>query len=270
MKFGLAVNATRPEPAAFARRFAEAAEAAGHQMVGDEATSRLLSRALETGSPDLIVASGGDGTVLAAVRWALAEDVPVLGFNLGTIGFLADAETSDLDRVIKAIGRGELIEKQRMTIAARLDSRTTLIGINDVVVEKIESQRLVSLAVAVDNEDFLTYRADGLVSATSTGSTAYTFSAGGPLVDPSIEALLLTPVAAHSLFDRTLVLPPTSVINIRVAADRPVRVSIDGLEAGTLNLDQTVEVFRGDHPARFVSLDWHSFPATIKRKFRLS
>lgn len=270
MKVGLVIHVGRPEPAAFARKFAEAVEAAGHQVVGDEVTSALLSRDVDRGDPEIVVASGGDGTVLAAVREALALDVPVLAFNLGTIGFLADAEPSDLDRVVDAITRGQLSEKRRMTIVAHLENGTSMIGINDVVVEKIESQRLVSLAVAVDGEDFLTYRADGLVSATSTGSTAYTFSAGGPLVDPAVEALLLTPVAAHSLFDRTLVLPPSSVITIRVATDRPVRVSIDGLEAGALKQGEAVEVVRGDRPARFVSLDDHTFPATVKRKFRLS
>lgn len=270
MKVGLVIHVGRPEPAAFAREFAEAVEAAGHQVVGDEVTAGLLGHQVDPGDPEIVVATGGDGTVLAAVRQALVLDVPVLAFNLGTIGFLADAETSDLDRVVEAITVGRLTEKRRMTIVARLESGTSMVGINDVVVEKIESQRLVSLAVAVDGEDFLTYRADGLVSSTSTGSTAYTFSAGGPLVDPDVEALLLTPVAAHSLFDRTLVLPPQSVISIRVATDRPVRVSVDGREAGALNQGEAVEVSRGERAARFLSLDQHTFPATVKRKFRLS
>jgi NAD+ kinase len=270
MKVGLVIHVGRPEPAAFARKFCEAVEEAGHQVVGNEITASLLGRPVDPGDPEIVVATGGDGTVLAAVRQALALDVPVLAFNLGTIGFLADAEPSDIDRVVEAVTAGQLIERQRMTIVAQLENGTSMVGINDVVVEKIESQRLVSLAVAVDGEDFLTYRADGLVSATSTGSTAYTFSAGGPLVDPAVEALLLTPVAAHSLFDRTLVLSPKSVITIRVATDRPVRVSVDGLEAGTLKHGEAVEVSRGDRAVRFASLEQHPFPATVKRKFRLT
>jgi NAD+ kinase len=126
------------------------------------------------------------------------------------------------------------------------------------------------LAVAVDGEEFLTYRADGLVAATSTGSTAYAFSARGPLVDPSLETLSLTPIAAHSLFDRTLVLPGTARMTIRVAADRPVRVSVDGLEAGTLKPGEAVTVTKGDRPARFVCLDPTSFPLLVKRKFKLT
>jgi len=270
MKLGIVIHASRPEPAEFARRFVEAAEARGHSVVGDEATARALGREVEAGDPEVVVASGGDGTVLAAVQRALTLDIPVLAFNLGTIGFLADAEPEDLDVVLDALGTGQLIERRRMTIRAAHSDGTQAVGINDVVVEKIESQRLVSLAVAIEGESFLVYRADGLVVATSTGSTAYNFSAGGPLVDPEVEALMLTPVAPHSLFNRTLVLPTTARIRITVTADRPVRVSIDGVESGSLNEDDHVDVFCDSRSARFLTLNPASFSATVKRKFRLS
>ena len=270
MKLGIVIHATRPEPAVFARRLAEEAEARGHKIVGDETTARVLQRDVGEGDPEVLIASGGDGTVLAAVQRALVLDVPVLAFNLGTIGFLADAEPDDLGRVLDALGSGQLIERRRMTIRAILDDGTEAIGINDVVVEKIESQRLVSLEVTINGEIFLIYRADGLVVATSTGSTAYNFSAGGPLVDPEVEALLLTPVAAHSLFGRTLVLPTDARIRIVVTADRPVRVSIDGVEAGSLHQDGYVDVVCDNRSVRFLTLNTSTFAATVKQKFRLS
>lgn len=269
MKLGIVIHASRPEPAEFARRLAEAAESRGHTVVGDEATARILARPVAEGDAEVIVASGGDGTVLAAVQRALVLDVPVLAFNLGTIGFLADAEPEDLEIVLEALGSGQLIERRRMTIRAVLGDGVEAVGVNDVVVEKIESQRLVALDVTIDDESFLVYRADGLVVATSTGSTAYNFSAGGPLVDPEVEALMLTPVAPHSLFNRTLVLPSTARIRITVAADRPVRVSIDGVEAGELSQDGHVEVFCDNRFVRFLTLDPASFPATVKHKFNL-
>src|SRR5687768_4030062 len=120
MKLGMVIHASRPEPAEFARRLAEAAESRGHTVVGDEATARILARPVEEGDPEVIVASGGDGTVLAAVQRALVLDVPVLAFNLGTIGFLADAEPEDLETVLGALGAGQLIERRRMTIRAIL------------------------------------------------------------------------------------------------------------------------------------------------------
>ncbi|HEX5672302.1 MAG TPA: NAD(+)/NADH kinase [Acidimicrobiia bacterium] len=271
MNLGLVVHALRPEPREFANRFAEAATAQGFVIVGDDAASRVVQRSLEKGKPpDVMVAIGGDGTVLAASRQALALDIPVLAFNLGTIGFLAEAEPTDLEPVLKALASNEMAERSRMTIAATLPGGRTETGINDIVVEKIHSQRLVSLAATIDGDQFLTYRADGLVVATSTGSTAYSFSAGGPLVDPVIDAILLTPVAAHSLFGRTLVLNAQSVIEIKVVADRPVRVSIDGLESSVLEEGDMVEIRQGVKPARFLTLDRGSFAATVKRKFRLS
>jgi len=155
MKLGIVIHASRPEPAEFARRLVEAAEARGHTVVGDEATARVLGRGVEAGDPEVVVASGGDGTVLAAVQKALTLDVPVLAFNLGTIGFLADAEPEDLAVVLDALGAGQLIERRRMTIRAVLDDATQAVGINDVVVEKIESQRLVSIEFAFYGESFL-------------------------------------------------------------------------------------------------------------------
>jgi NAD+ kinase len=271
VNLGLVVHALRPEPREFANRFIEAATAQGFVVVGDDAASRVVQVPLEKGiSPDVMVAIGGDGTVLAASRQAMARDIPVLAFNLGTIGFLAEAEPADLKPVLRALANNEMVERSRMTIAATLPGGRTEGGINDIVVEKIHSQRLVSLAATIDGDHFLTYRADGLVVATSTGSTAYSFSAGGPLVDPIIDAILLTPVAAHSLFGRTLVLNARSVIEIKVVADRPVRVSIDGLESSILVEGDMVEIRKGDKPARFLTLDRGAFAATVKRKFRLT
>lgn len=268
-RLGLVVHARRPEPREFAARFCQAATARGFTIVGDATTGQIVEQQVEGGDADLWVAIGGDGTVLAASQQAVASDVPVLAFNLGTIGFLAEAEVSQMDEVLDALADGRLSERTRMTIAASLPNGTVVQGINDIVVEKIHSQRLVSLTVEIDGEHFLTYRADGLVAATSTGSTAYSFSAGGPLVDPSVETLLLTPVAPHSLFARTLILSPESRLQIEVSTDRPVRVSVDGLEIGSLGEGEAVDVARGERSARFLTLDGHTFPATVKDKFRL-
>jgi NAD+ kinase len=255
MKIGVTVHPSRPAPAQFARHLTERLTAAGHDIVSDDA--------------EIMLAIGGDGTVLEAARRAVSLDIPVLGFNLGTIGFLAEVATDEVEAVVEAISRGRLTERSRMTVAARLGDGRTMAGLNDVVVEKIHSQRLVFLTVTIDGEEFLTYRADGLVTATPTGSTAYSFSAGGPLVDPQLRALLFTPVAAHSLFNRTVVLPESSRLTITVTSDRPVRVSVDGVEFGYLAEKDSVEITRGDRDARFLTIDDPSFPSTVKAKFRL-
>ena len=135
--------------------------------------------------------------------------------------------------------------------------------------EKVDSQRLIHLDVSVDGEPFVTYRADGLIVATPTGSTAYSFSARGPLVDPLVEAMMLTPVAAHSLFDRTLVLPADSRLSIVVKRDRPVKVTVDKIDMGHLTAGLSVEIERGERPVQFVRFGQRSFTGLVKEKFGL-
>ncbi len=262
MKLGLVVNHGRSAAAAFADQLTAAAADRGLGC-------RMLGPGDDAADIDLVVAVGGDGTVLDAARTAFRIDVPVLGFNMGTIGFLAEAEPDELETALDRLVAGEYRVEQRSTLKARLENGAEAVGLNDVVVEKIESQRLVVLDVQVNGEDFLTHRADGVVLATSTGSTAYAFSAGGPLVDPALDTLLFTPVAPHSLFNRTLVLPPDVTIIIRVAGDRSVRISVDGFEIGEAHEGETVTVTRGERSIGFVRYDVEGFPARVTRKFGL-
>lgn len=219
-------------------------------------------------SPDMVLAVGGDGTMLAAVQSAVEWDIPVLGFNLGTLGFLTEAEPEDLSSVVKRLESGDFEVDTRLTVSAST-GRAQAFGVNDVVVEKIDSTRLVSLEVVIDGTKFATYRADGLIIATPTGSTAYSFSAGGPVVDPHVAALVLTPVASHSLFDRPLVLPADAKLDITVHRDRLVRVNVDKTDLGQLSEGETVEIRRGDRPARFVTFGTTSFPGLVRAKFGL-
>jgi NAD+ kinase len=191
----------------------------------------------------------------------------MLGVNLGTIGFLAHAEPDEMEHMLDVLESGEYSIEPRNTIRATMPDGTSSIGVNDVVVEKIDAERLVILDVVIDGEHFLTYRADGLVVATSMGSTAYSLSAGGPLLDPRVPAILLTPVAPHSLFDRTMVVPADSRIGVTVAADRPVRVGTDGVRQGRLTLGERVEITPGEATLKFISFTSESFGSRVTRKF---
>lgn len=269
MRLGLVINGGR-DPA---RRYADRiAEAAGRRDIAVVATTQGEPVDLpEWGDEpiDFVVAVGGDGTVLDAARRAVAIDRPLVGINLGTIGFLAEAEPDDLDSVLDALSSGRFRVEERNTIRATLPAGEGALGINDTVVEKIDSQRLVVLTVTIDDERFLTYRADGIVVATSTGSTAYSFSAGGPLLDPLVGAVLITPVAPHSLFDRTMVVPAHSTVHITVAEDRPVRVSVDGVEVGEMGEGDTVDIQPGERTAKFIRLGTEGFARRVTRKFGL-
>jgi NAD+ kinase len=266
MRLGLVVNRERAEAVEFETRFEEAAEVVGCETLALDQESPSTPPDWE--EVDAVVAIGGDGTVLNATRRAMLTGTPVLGINLGTLGFLAEAEPEQLDEVLAALTSGNYTIEERNTIEATIGDVSEP-GLNDVVVEKIESQRLVVLDVEVNGERFLTYRADGIVVATSTGSTAYGFSAGGPLIDPRVETLLVTPVAPHSLFDRSLVMPPDSRIVITVTDDRPVRVSVDGREIGSLHEGEFVEIGPADRRARFIRLSNEGFATRVTRKFGL-
>lgn len=269
MKIGLVVHEGREDVIRFARRFLDAAADAGLSVVGDERVARAVdSDLLSSGTPEVVVAVGGDGTMLAAVQVSLDHDAPLFGFNLGTIGFLTEVEPEDLEAAVAALAAGKFTTVPRMGISATLNGATAR-GLNDVVVEKIDTLRLVHLEVEVDGEQFVTYRADGLIVATPTGSTAYSFSAGGPLVDHSIEAILMTPVASHSLFARTMVLSPDAVVRVTVRRERPARVSVDKVPLGEAGDGDVVEISRTAEPLRFVRFEPQSFARAVTEKFHL-
>lgn len=257
MRFALESRAGRPSTDQFSERLIDVITANGSEVIEDREMK-----------PDMVLAVGGDGTMLAAVKRSVAWDVPVLGFNLGTLGFLAAAEPSELKDVVNRLIGGEFETEERTTVSASIGDESA-VGINDVVVEKIDSTRLVSLDVDIDGVRFATYRADGLIVATPTGSTAYSFSAGGPLVDPAVDALVITPVASHSLFDRALVIPGRSEIVVTVSRDRNVKVNVDKTGLGDLGNGESVTIGRGVVPARFVRFEGPSFAGLVREKFGL-
>jgi len=218
---------------------------------------------------DLIVAVGGDGTVLEAVRLGLAAGLPVLGVNAGHVGFLTAVEPDEVSAALDALGAGNWEESPRMTLTAQMPGADPVAGINDVVVEKVVSQHVVKIGVSVGDERLACYRADAVVVATPTGSTAYTFSAGGPLVDPELEALVVTAVAPHNLFARPLVFGPNARLRLSAEGDRSARVNLDGRAIGGLEPGESVEVACGPQPARLVLLSPRHFAAAVREKFGL-
>lgn len=261
LRLGLVLNGDRPEAARAAERLDAAARAHGH--------TTLVTSLGKRADVDVVVGIGGDGTLLEAAQVAHAADLPVVGVNLGTVGYLTEFEPDELEELLAAIALEPRPERGRMTIRADTAAGRTWHGINDVVLEKVLSQRVVRLAVTIDGEYFTTYRADGIIVATPLGSTAYSLSVGGPVLAPELEALVLSPVAPHSLLSRSLVLAPDTVIEFRVDGPREVRVNLDGREACVLGDDETLVVRRGERPVRFISLGTHPFPQGVRKQFGL-
>lgn len=274
MRIALVPNADRPRALDIAKRVIDLCDAHGVTPLATSIEDASLlgidaaEPAAESGI-DLVMAVGGDGTVLKGAQIALASDAPIFGINAGRLGFLADGAPADLEDTLDRLVERDWPVSERMTVQASLDGVPGPTGLNDVVIEKMESQRLVYLDVWIDDNRFLTYRADGLVVATPTGSTAYNLSVGGPLVDPEGAALILTPVAPHSLFSRSIVLPAERVVRLEVLEDRPVGVNVDGIDVGSVEAGGIIEVRKGASRVRFVELSGRWFGTVIKQKFHL-
>lgn len=261
------------ERAEVARVLCREAERRGMRLVAASATVDLLGgdhvSSGDLASADVLISVGGDGTVLDTVAVGLEYDLPVLGINVGRVGFLTEAEPDDLPMVLDALATRQWRERHRMTLEARLGDGEWIAGINDVVIEKVINQRLVTLEVIIEGDRFLSYRADGIVLATSTGSTAYSMSAGGPVVSPSVEGIIITPVAPYSMFDRSMVLGPDVTIEVRVEHDRPAGVTVDGRDLGVAEPGTVLTVRRGQRPARFVKVSDTTWPQRVKDKLQL-
>ncbi len=274
MRIHLVLHPSRPSAVEAAATLAAAAAARGMALTAaaDDAARVPGVEALAAGSAveaDVVVAVGGDGTVLQASRVAREPGLPVLGINAGTLGFLTEVEPGRIGAALDALLAGEAVIAERMTLAVTLPDGSVVDGLNDVVVEKAVSRQVVGVAVSVDGERLVEHRADAVIVATPTGSTAYTFSAGGPLVDPDIAALLLTPVAPHTVFSRAIVFSPSVVLGIRVTSDRRARVNVDGQTYAELDPGDAITVARGARPARFARLRPRNFAHTVKEKFGL-
>lgn len=271
MNIGLVVHPERLRATEVLEEVLEGAAARGLRLIAaDDEAARLPGvEAGDLESAELVLSIGGDGTVLEAAKRALPVGLPILGINVGRVGFLAEIEVSQITETLDKVKARQWTIEERMTLKAEVENGQTVHGLNDIVISKRIANRLAPLAVAVDGTPFRTYRADGIVVATATGSTAYSFSAGGPAVDPTLRAMFVTAVAPHSLFSRTLVFDSDRVLSFMAGSDRPVGVEVDATDLGELKSGQAVQVSAGDLNARFATLGGQRFPHTLQHKLGL-
>jgi len=266
----------RPEAADLARQAIEWLEGWGHRVrVPDEdaTASGLDDWAVPAASvgdgADLAVALGGDGTMLRTVDLVCAADVPVLGVNVGQLGYLTAVEPTGLHDALKRFFAGNYSVEPRMTLEVEVGGVARM-ALNEAVLEKTLSGHTVRLAMSINDGPFLTTAADGLIVSTPTGSTAYNFSARGPIVSPRLRGLVVTPVSPHTLFDRSLVLDDDEWVRLEVLDGRPAALVIDGRPFGELAPGDTMVCRAGRHDARFVTLDGRDFHQILKAKFSLA
>ncbi|MGI8816703.1 MAG: NAD kinase [Pseudonocardia sp.] len=225
---------------------------------------------------ELALVLGGDGTLLRAAELARPSGVPLLGVNLGRVGFLAEAEADpeSLDQAVKAIIKGGYRVEERMTVEAAVvvngDPVQRTWALNEACVEKTSRERILDVVLEVDGRPVTGFGCDGVLCSTPTGSTAYAFSAGGPVVWPEVRALLVVPLTAHALFARPLVVAPSSQVAVEVdARGFPAVLVCDGRRTIPVPPGARVELCQGEVPVRLVRLDDQQFTDRLVRKFSL-
>ncbi len=280
----LIVHTGRADAVDVARAVAKRLMASGItvRLLAEESADLGVGEAVEVRSDtdaasgcEIAVVIGGDGTILRGAELTRSARTPVLGINLGHVGFLAEAEQDDVDTTVEAIIAGSYAVEERLTVdvAVTADGRRVGEGwaLNEATIEKAARQRMLEVVVEIDHRPLSRWGCDGVVFATPTGSTAYAFSAGGPVVWPEVEALLLVPISAHALFARPMVASPDSTLAVEVLADsEPGGVLwCDGRRRIDLPPGARVEVRRGARPVRLARLREAPFTDRLVAKFGL-
>jgi NAD+ kinase len=244
------------------RAEAEAAGLASHACEADEFVDGL----------DLVITLGGDGTMLYTVQLVYPRPVPILGVNAGQLGYLTAIEAADFERALPRLLSGDFTLSERMMLEVEF---TTSAGpqreyaLNEAVLEKQEAGHLVRFDLSVNGSAFTTYAADGVIVATPTGSTAYSFSVRGPIASPALSCLLLTPISPHMLFDRSLVLAPNEELDFVIEGPREAVCTMDGRRVGVVRAGDRITCRAAAEPLRLVELQPRDFHQILKAKFAL-
>jgi NAD+ kinase len=219
---------------------------------------------------DLAVSLGGDGTMLRTVDLVAPKGVPVLGVNVGQLGYLTEVEPGEVFDALERVFNGAHRIEERMMLDVRVGASMRTLALNECVLEKTATGHTVRLRLSLNDEFFTTYAADGVIIATPTGSTAYSFSARGPIVDPAHRAMVITPVSPHMLFDRSMVLAPEATVRLEVDGHRPASVSVDGRHRAEIADGEALECTAASTQARLVRFGGSNFHRILKAKFGLS
>lgn len=276
---GLIINCRKKQPVSLGKEIIEWLAKRNIPTYAPEEDGKMLGLDAEHIVPilghqvDCVVVLGGDGTFLRAARLMAPLGIPILGINLGTMGFMTEVEISETEQALERLLRGEYYLENRMMLEAQIVRNkraiSSYIGLNDVVISKGALARINTLEVYADQEFVSTYKADGLVLATPTGSTAYSLSAGGPIVYPEIDVILITPICAHTLQARPIVIPSHKTIQVNIVLQQSSSsLTIDGQHClELLNKDQVV-VGKAPFYARLIRLHSQNFFNVLREKLR--
>jgi len=279
-RVGIVAKPDAGEARAVVGRLIEWLGARGLKVLLEKETAPLapdagVSQASRTelpGQVDFLIVLGGDGTLLAVARAVGDLGIPLLGVNLGGLGFLTATTLDEMIPALEAFLQGQMVIEERMMLAARVRrserSVSELLALNDVVIMKSAMSRIIDLSVSVEGQSATAYRADGLIIATPTGSTAYSLSAGGPILFPTMDAVVLTPICSHTLTARPVVLPGTQRIEVTLFSNQEVMLTVDGQVGVGLRERDTVEVQRAASRIRLVRFPQKHFFSVLRTKLK--
>ncbi len=279
-RVGIVARLDRAEAADVVARLTDWLPRQGRVPILEKETARLLpdlslpvvTRSELSSQADLVVVLGGDGTLLSVARVIGDPGVPILGVNLGGLGFLTATTHEEMFPALEAVFAGDVVLDDRMMLAAQVVRRgepvTRHVALNDVVITKSAMSRIINLSVSVEGQYATAYRADGLIISTPTGSTAYSLSAGGPILFPTMDAVVLTPICSHSLTNRPIVLPASRQIEVTLLTDQDVMLTLDGQVGLALREHDTVEVRQAAGRVRLVRLPQKDFFSVLRAKLK--
>jgi NAD+ kinase len=280
MKAGILARTDKPQSATLVRSLAEALTKRGVEVLLEKNTAALV------GSPgvddqqlasscDLLIVLGGDGTILRALHRMRGVAPPIFGINVGSLGFLTGVSGEDWSLAVDSIAAGDFQLSSRTLLRVELERNgriaETFTGLNDAVVSRGHHSQLIKVEVRIDGEELSVYHADGLIVATPTGSTAYSMSAGGPLLLPDSACLVITPICPHVLTNRSTVVADTSQLELRLVSPGPgVTVNVDGQEIREFGPDDLLRVSRAGEKLRLATLPGRTFSGVLREKLKWS
>lgn len=259
MKIGVLFNKKKPNAAEVLKRLKKWAKDNGEEL--------LISASFDD-SVDFLLALGGDGTMLRAVREAEKLELPIMGINLGGLGFLTAFQSSELKQALDDLSRRRVRIEERMLLCVKWKDEE-FFALNDATFNMSSGARVVELSTYVNGEFLTRFTGDGLIVSTPTGSTAYSLAAGGPILDPRLEAIILTPICPHALSARPMVVPPNYTVEVEIGHKNPsVILCIDGQKRRLLQTGERVTFFKAERHARIVMPEKVSFFEILRRKMR--
>ena len=279
-RIGIVAKTDRQEARTVVPQLLEWCQARGLQPLCEKETAGLcpettVATAMRPDLPaqvDLLVVLGGDGTLLSMARLVGDLGVPILGVNLGGLGFLTALTVEELFPALEAHLADGLVIEERIMLAATVSRRgerlAEYVALNDMVITKSAMSRIIRIEVAVDGQFATGYRADGLIVSTPTGSTAYSLSAGGPIVFPTMDAMVLTPICSHTLTNRPIVLPGSQRIEVTLLTDQDVMLTADGQVGFALKQMDSVEVRRATPRLRLLRFPQKHFFSVLRTKLK--